>query len=118
MDNVVKESQSEITLTEKAISQLNKIKEENSIPKEYGLRVSVKAGGCSGLSYSMGFDTDAKDTDVVIDQDGIKVFVDPKSLFYLSGITLDYSDGLNGKGFVFSNPKATKTCGCGHSFSA
>ncbi len=107
---------SEIDITEKAIKQVKRIKEENNIPEEHALRIGVKGGGCSGLTYQMGFDNKTKDGDTVIEKEGIKLFVDGKSLFYLSGTVLDFSDGLNGKGFVFSNPNATKTCGCGESF--
>ncbi len=108
--------QNEIDITEKAIKQVRRIKEENNIPETYGLRVGVKGGGCSGLTYQLGFDGEAKDGDTVIEKDGIKVFIDGKSIFYLSGTVLDFSDGLNGKGFSFNNPNATKTCGCGESF--
>ena len=89
---------------------------QNNIPETYGLRVGVKGGGCSGLSYSLGFDKEARAGDKIITKDGVQLFVDPKSLFYLSGTELDYTDGLNGKGFVFNNPSAAKTCGCGSSF--
>ena len=88
----------------------------NNIPDTFGLRVGVKGGGCSGLSYSLGFDKEARETDKIVTKDGVRIFVDPKSLFYLSGTQLDYTDGLNGKGFVFNNPNATKSCGCGSSF--
>ena len=108
---------SEIKITERAAKEINKIKNENSIPDTYGLRVGVKGGGCSGLTYTLGFDIDAKEGDSVIEQNGIKLFVDGKSLFYLTGTELDFTDGLNGRGFVFNNPNATKTCGCGESFS-
>lgn len=110
--------QAEIKVTTKAVNQIKQVMQENNIPENYGLRVGVKAGGCSGLSYSLGFDSGAHEGDKVIDTDGVKLFVDGKSLFYLTGVELDYTDGLNGKGFVFNNPKATKTCGCGNSFSA
>jgi len=83
---------------------------------DYGLRVGVKGGGCSGMSYTLGFDATSKELDRIYETQGVKVFVDPKSLFYLMGVTLDYSDGLNGRGFTFNNPNATKTCGCGSSF--
>ncbi len=106
----------EITVTEKAIKQILKIREENDIPVDYGLRIGVKGGGCSGLTYDMGFDGEHKDGDTVLSFDDLKLYVDGKSLFYLSGTQLDFSDGLNGKGFVFNNPNATKTCGCGESF--
>lgn len=108
--------QNEIDITEKAIKQVRRIKEENSIPEEHGLRIGVKGGGCSGLTYNMGFDGTINENDTVIEKDGIKLIIDGKSLFYLSGTILDFSDGLNGKGFVFQNPNATKTCGCGESF--
>ena len=106
----------EIKITEKAAKEVKKIMEENKVPENYGLRVGVKGGGCSGLTYSLGFDSGAKEGDTTIESNGIKLFVDGKSLFYLSGTLLDFTDGLNGKGFVFNNPNATKTCGCGESF--
>ena len=105
-----------INITNKALSEVKKIKEQNSIPAEYGLRVGVKGGGCSGMSYTLGFDAAPKERDVILNAEGVQVYVDTKSLFYLMGITLDYSDGLMGKGFTFNNPNATKTCGCGSSF--
>lgn len=106
----------EISLTAKAAAQVEKLKKDNNIPVEHGLRLGVKGGGCSGLSYVLGFDEHPKDNDKVFTLLGVTVFVDPKSLFYLSGTVLDFSDGLNGKGFVFNNPQASKTCGCGSSF--
>lgn len=106
----------EIQITSKAAAQIAKIKEENQIPEHYGLRVGLKGGGCSGLTYSLGFDEDTRPGDTVIEEAGVKLFVDGKSLFYLMGTILDFSDGLNGKGFVFDNPNAKKTCGCGNSF--
>lgn len=108
--------EAEIKITEKAAKEVKKIMSENKVPENYGLRVGVKGGGCSGLTYSLGFDAAAKEGDTTIEQSGIKLFVDGKSLFYLSGTVLDYTDGLNGKGFIFNNPNATKTCGCGESF--
>lgn len=107
----------EIKITPKAINEVKKIREENNIPENFGLRVGVKGGGCSGLKYSLGFDGEQKEGDMVIEQEGIKLFVDGKSLFYLSGTELDFTDGLNGRGFVFNNPNAVKSCGCGESFS-
>jgi iron-sulfur cluster assembly protein len=106
----------EIALTAKAAAQVVKLKAENSIPDTHGLRLGVKGGGCSGLSYVLGFDEKPGEKDKVFMAQGVTVFVDPKSLFYLSGTVLDFSDGLNGKGFVFNNPQASKTCGCGSSF--
>lgn len=108
--------QSDITITEKASKEIKRIMEENKIPSDYGLRVGVKGGGCSGLTYTLGFDQANRDGDSIIESKGVKLFVDGKSLFYLTGTELDFSDGLNGKGFVFNNPNASKTCGCGESF--
>ena len=110
--------ENEISLTDKATSEVKKIMEANKIPETYGLRVGVKGGGCSGLSYSLGFDAESRESDKIITKEGIRIFIDPKSLFYLSGTQLDFTDGLNGRGFVFNNPNATKTCGCGSSFGA
>jgi len=106
----------EITVSTKAAKEIKRIMEENKIPDTYGLRVGVKGGGCSGLTYTLGFDETSKESDTVIESNNIKLFVDGKSLFYLSGTELDFSDGLNGRGFVFNNPNAKKTCGCGESF--
>ena len=108
----------DLALTAKAAEQVMKIKAENNIPESHGLRVGVKGGGCSGLSYVLGFDAEPKPNDKKFEQHGVIIFVDPKSLFFLSGTELDFQDGLNGKGFVFNNPNAQKTCGCGSSFSA
>ncbi|MFM2133950.1 MAG: HesB/IscA family protein [Candidatus Kapaibacterium sp.] len=110
------EESDNINISNKAIAEVKKIKEQNNIPAEYGLRVGVKGGGCSGMSYTLGFDAAPKERDMVLNADGVHVFIDQKSIFYLMGITLDYSDGLSGKGFTFNNPNATKTCGCGSSF--
>ena len=81
------------------------------------IRVGVKSGGCSGLSYDLDFDKNQKDDDKVFEDNGVKIIVDKKSFLYLIGTTLEYSGGLNGTGFVFNNPNASRTCGCGESFS-
>ncbi|MEK6570929.1 MAG: iron-sulfur cluster assembly accessory protein, partial [Bacteroidota bacterium] len=94
----------EIRITPHAVEEVKRIKAENKIPEAYGLRVGVKGGGCSGFTYVLGFDEKAKVGDMTLDIEGIIVFIDPKSLSYLSGTHLDYTDGLNGKGFVFNNP--------------
>ena len=83
----------------------------------YFIRVGVKGGGCSGLMYELDFDNKLNDSDKSFEDNGIKVVVDKKSFLYLIGTTLDFSGGLNGKGFVFNNPNADRTCGCGESFS-
>ena len=93
------------------------MKEDGKNPTEAFIRVGVKGGGCSGLSYDLSFDTDMKEGDRVFEDKGMKVVVDKKSFLYLIGTELDYSGGLNGKGFVFNNPNANRTCGCGESFS-
>jgi iron-sulfur cluster assembly protein/iron-sulfur cluster insertion protein len=84
---------------------------------ELALRVAVRPGGCSGFSYEMFFDTDVAGDDVTLDQNGVKVVVDPSSAMLLEGATLDYKDGLQGAGFAIDNPNAQRTCGCGNSFS-
>lgn len=81
------------------------------------VRVGVKSGGCSGLSYDLTFDDKTQENDKVFEENGVKIIVDKKSFLYLVGTTLEYSGGLNGKGFVFNNPNANRTCGCGESFS-
>ena len=81
------------------------------------VRVGVESGGCSGLSYNLDFDKTKNEDDELIDNNGIKLLVNKKSFLYLVGTTLEFSDGLNGKGFVFNNPNASRTCGCGESFS-
>ncbi|MFV0248471.1 MAG: HesB/IscA family protein [Tenacibaculum sp.] len=81
------------------------------------IRVGVKSGGCSGLSYELKFDKNQQKNDKVFEDNGVKIIVDKKSFLYLVGTTLEYSGGLNGKGFVFNNPNANRTCGCGESFS-
>ena len=106
-----------IQVTEKASKHiLSLIQEEGLDPQNAMLRVLVKKGGCSGWSYKMDFDTEPKDGDKVFESHQTKVVVDSQSLLYLLGMTLDYDGGLNGQGFVFTNPNATKTCGCGSSF--
>lgn len=105
-----------INLTEKAVEQVKNIFASENKGPEFGVRLGVVGGGCSGLSYKIDFDT-KKEKDNVLEFDGVKVFIDLKSSIYLKGVTLDFKDGLNGKGFVFVNPNATNTCGCGESFS-
>ncbi|MDR3669045.1 MAG: iron-sulfur cluster assembly accessory protein [Ignavibacteriaceae bacterium] len=110
------QTRNDITISSKAIKEIRKIMEENNITPEVGLGIGVKGGGCSGLTYSMGFDPELKEGDTIMEQEELKLYVDGKSLFYLMGTELDFTDGLNGKGFVFNNPNAVKTCGCGESF--
>lgn len=93
------------------------MKEDGFNPKTDFVRVGVKSGGCSGLSYDLKFDKNQDKSDKLFEDNGIKIVVDTKSFLYLIGTTLDYSGGLNGSGFVFNNPNANRTCGCGESFS-
>ena len=108
-----------IFVSDKARDRVKKLMDESNagIDKGYFLRVSVVGGGCSGLSYKMDFDNETKVTDQVFEVNDLKVVTDLKSFLYLVNTTLDFSDGLNGKGFFFSNPNASRTCGCGESFS-
>lgn len=106
-----------IEISENASRQIKKLVRKQAMPATAGLRVGVKAGGCSGLSYLFGWDAEPKTTDKVLEVDGARVFVDPKSLKFLDGTVLDYDTSLLSKGFFFNNPKATSTCGCGTSFS-
>ncbi len=105
-----------IQLTPDAIAELKRMLAKKEAGEETGLRVAVRGGGCSGLSYEVDFDQ-RKDKDHLFEFEGLKVYCDPKSYLYLKGMTLDYSDGLQDKGFKFINPNASKTCGCGESFS-
>jgi iron-sulfur cluster assembly protein len=93
------------------------MQEEGFDPVNDYVRVGVKSGGCSGLSYDLNFDKKQLDEDRLFEDNNVKIVVDKKSLLYLLGTTLEYSGGLNGKGFVFNNPNANRTCGCGESFS-
>jgi len=106
-----------LSVTEKAKERILKIKEEENHSAEHFLRVSVVGGGCSGLSYKLDFDNKSQDDDQVFEDKGVKVVTDMKSLLYLYNTTLDFSDGLNGKGFEFQNPNASRTCSCGESFA-
>ena len=105
-----------ITLTENAVKQIKRIREDEHV-EAGGLRVAVAGGGCSGLSYKLDFVKGPEASDKIFEQDGVKVFIDPKSFLYVRGMILDYQGGLNGTGFTFQNPNATKSCGCGTSFA-
>jgi iron-sulfur cluster assembly protein len=108
-----------ITISETAATQINQLKSSDPKTKDSNeafLRVKVVPGGCSGMSYKLDFDQALSDKDKVFEEHGTRVVIDSKSLLYIAGMTLDYEGGLNGKGFTFSNPNASKTCGCGSSF--
>ncbi len=106
-----------IKLTEGAIKQIKILYEEKHVPENYGLRVGIKGGGCSGFSYVLGFD-EKSDKDVAYDINGITIYMEKAHGLYLVGIEIDWLDGLNNRGFIFNNPNAKETCGCGTSFSA
>jgi iron-sulfur cluster assembly protein len=105
-----------IRLTDKAIEMAKKALEEEGL-SDHGLRIAVHGGGCSGLQYALDFSNEHRPGDSIFDINGLKVYVDMASLQYLSGAEVDYVSGLNGTGFKFNNPNASRTCGCGHSFS-
>ena len=105
-----------VTISENAKKELLALMRAEKEANKY-VRVGVSSGGCSGLSYSLDFDSTKLETDKVFENNGITLLVDNKSYLYLVGTTLSYSGGLNGKGFVFENPNASRTCGCGESFS-
>lgn len=105
-----------IEISERALNEIRAIFDREQPNGETGLRLGVVGGGCSGLSYQMDF-SENRPGDQVLEFEGVRVLLDPKSAIYLKGVTLDFEDGFSGKGFVFRNPNATNTCGCGESFS-
>ena len=106
-----------ISLTPRAIEEVKIIMKDKNVPAEYGLRIGVQGGGCSGMSYLLGFDK-KKDNDETYNINGVEVIMDKKHGMYVMGMEVDFQDGLNARGFVFNNPQAKSTCGCGSSFSA
>lgn len=106
-----------VKLSENAVKKIKQVQADDN-KAGYALRVSVAGGGCSGMSYKLDFTNEFGEKDKVFEQNDVKVVVDGKSLLYLTGLELDFEGGLNGKGFVFQNPNAKKSCGCGNSFSA
>ncbi|RME14624.1 MAG: iron-sulfur cluster insertion protein ErpA [Bdellovibrio sp.] len=104
-----------IQVSPAAAKRIQELKKEEG--KDLPLRIKVKRGGCSGFSYKLDFDNQVQDKDKTFESNGVQIIVDEKSLLYVLGMTLDFEGGLNGQGFVFINPNATKTCGCGSSFS-
>jgi iron-sulfur cluster assembly protein len=105
-----------VTVSEGAAKKLNSLIQESGFKTPF-VRVAVKGGGCSGLSYDLSFDTDQQTGDTLAEDKGVQILIDMKSLLYLYGTELEFSDGLNGKGFQFINPNASRTCGCGESFA-
>jgi iron-sulfur cluster assembly protein len=120
MPVVTQAEATEVNVTPKAVQKIRQAFEKMGVAdlRNAGLRLGVLGGGCTGLSYQFKFDTKPRPTDLVYDFDGVQIFVDPKSIRYLKGLTLDYQESLMQSGFVFENPNAKKNCGCGTSFSA
>ena len=106
-----------VTVSEIAKNKIVELRQKDGLTDNYAIRVGVQGGGCSGLMYDLQFDAQQQPADHVVEDKGIKILVDRKSLLYLAGTELDFSDGLNGKGFQFKNPNASRTCGCGESFA-
>jgi iron-sulfur cluster assembly protein len=106
-----------IAMTERAVHELRRIIKDQNLPEATALRVGVKGGGCSGFSYTLGFDDQTSETDQISEVEGVRVVCDPKSFLYLNGTQIDFEDTLMGRGFKFGNPNAAKTCGCGESFT-
>lgn len=106
-----------VSLTTKAVEMVKTTREQEGMDASWGLRVAVMGGGCSGFQYALDFEQEARETDHVLSVEGLNVFVDPVSARYLEGVTIDYVFGMAGAGFKFLNPKATGSCGCGHSFA-
>jgi len=105
-----------IALTDVAVKRFRSVMAQEKLGADYGVRIAVASGGCSGMSYSMSFENQARPDDTVMEQDGLKIFIDKQSSPHLEGVTVDYVVGLHKEGFKFLNPKATRTCGCGESF--
>jgi iron-sulfur cluster assembly protein len=110
------DTKADIVVTPKAVHKIRQTFEKMGV--QGGLRLGVLGGGCTGLSYQFKFDTTPRPNDKVFDFDGVQIFIDPKSILYLNGMTLDYKESLMQSGFVFENPNAKKSCGCGTSFAA
>jgi iron-sulfur cluster assembly accessory protein len=110
-------SEGPIQLTAKAIRMIKLTREEEGLAADYGMRVAVRGGGCSGFEYALDFENQSRESDTVLDFDGLKIYVDPVSSRYLDGTVIDYQLGMAGTGFKFSNPHAVGTCGCGSSFA-
>jgi len=106
-----------VTVTKKAADMIQITKQQEGIDSSNGLRIAVRGGGCSGFEYALDFEDEIRDNDLVYEQEGVKVIVDPISARYLAGTEIDYSLGMTGAGFKFNNPNAIGTCGCGSSFT-
>lgn len=106
-----------VTVSERAAEKIIELRQKEGLTNEFNIRVAVEGGGCSGLMYNLDFSSAPQANDMVFEDKGVKIMVDKKSILYLAGTELDFSDGLNGKGFQFKNPNASRVCGCGESFA-
>jgi iron-sulfur cluster assembly protein len=116
MSTVVETAIAPVSFTEGAVKEIHKLKSQQDLGDDFGLRVGVEGGGCSGMSYVLGFDQ-LKDGDQIYTIDGVKVYMHKAHGLYLAGMQIDFQDGLNARGFTFNNPNAASTCGCGTSFA-
>lgn len=114
--NTITTTAAPVSLTANAVEEVRKLLAENSLGENFGLRVGVTGGGCAGMNYSLGFDK-KEDADNEFDFEGIRIFMSKSHIMYLMGMEIDFQHGLNARGFVFNNPNASSTCGCGTSFS-
>lgn len=106
-----------VLISDRAVAEVRRIIADQSLPEATSLRVGVKGGGCSGFSYTLGFDDSVNEVDQINEVEGVRVVCDPKSFLYLNGTMVDFEESLMGRGFKFTNPNAAKSCGCGESFS-
>jgi len=106
-----------VTVSEQAAQKIIELRQKEGLTSEFNIRVAVEGGGCSGLMYNLDFSSQPQTNDMIFEDKGVKIMVDKKSILYLVGTELDFSDGLNGKGFQFKNPNASRVCGCGESFA-
>lgn len=116
MSTEIKKAKSPVNITEDAVAELKKLMDQQELTEDFGLRLGVQAGGCSGMSYMLGFDRE-QEGDVEYDFEGIRIFMNKSHTLYLAGMEVDFKSGLDARGFTFENPNASDTCGCGDSFA-
>ena len=114
---IATDSETPVVLSDRAAAEIRNIVDNQDLPDGFALRVGVRGGGCSGMSYLLGFDRE-REHDITFEVSGIRILMDRRHGLYLMGTTIDYQDGLNARGFTFDNPNATTTCGCGSSFTS
>lgn len=116
MSTEIKKAKSPVNITEDAVAELKKLMDQQELAEDFGLRLGVQAGGCSGMSYMLGFDRE-QEGDVEYEFEGIRIFMNKSHTLYLAGMEVDFKSGLDARGFTFENPNASDTCGCGDSFA-